>query len=912
MRLDITYTHQPLTKKDAAQAAFINSNDPRVWLTEMSRWGSAAADWACYAVPASLQSVAVVGLFVVTEKPQLDSISPHLLWFSRVGERLFIPINAQLTPSVSEAELAKILIFDVQLFHPTIGWVGFNASDKLDLDKLIDLAVAKDTDWTHAEEGLPARPPLHQINILAPTGKDVFNSFKEGMEQKPLKDIPLKDGSAPNGEKSAFDKMMDDIREQLLRGSRAALDALNNALTENSTGSPSLLDGPYRWLDERMKALQQKRESELQRLLDMFNNDPDEALKYALPLDNPYADRGVAPPSDGLGVRTTDFNLGQLGGGQAVDDWSTDNHYYDLRKKYLEAANRANENGDFRRAAYIYAHLLGDFAAAANVLEQGGFYREAAALHRDHLNNLAAAAKCLEKGELYIEAIGMYGKLEQDEKVGDLYQHIGQRKNAVFYYEKCVKKAIILENYIETARLENEKLNDVARAKATLLRGWSATHYTSSEACLRQYFDFMMLDSDEAAVQQIEPIFKNSPQQQLSFLDVLVNVNKKYLNPHFQKKARPIVYQIVSAEAVQGNRTMVQFLEHFFPEDVLIGKDTDLFLHKKLSKPKAVPPKKKTPIELGCETDWRKTFSFYDGFVAVGVSIVMSSEGYIDVVQSDWSGKKMEYSQAYASVQSFSSLGFTSAFNQGRKDKILMWSLHKSIAEFSIEMDKNEAFSSDLLVLSPIWIPDGALAVGIYASDQIIVLCQLNSRVELLFFTTEGVLLNSEDCLVGNKDFNLDYWTDCPASLFFYNSVCFFYHDDCLFFIQLDGKVERMFIGCPIYKVFQSSFEKNIFVLATECGLWVLDIEKIAIENTVNEAHFFAQHMNVLDILFVSPISFIVLQKEEAVVFACTERGATQQRTIALQDDPVSLLRTNEHAQFAVLFVSGRVVFYDW
>ncbi|MDZ7878540.1 MAG: hypothetical protein U5L45_12750 [Saprospiraceae bacterium] len=105
MLLDISY--KPQADKNVVQAAFINSSDPRVWLTELSRWGKAAADWACYAVPESMHSVAPSGLFVVTEKAGLTTLSPHLMWFNRVGARLYLPVNAELTPSVSDAELDK-------------------------------------------------------------------------------------------------------------------------------------------------------------------------------------------------------------------------------------------------------------------------------------------------------------------------------------------------------------------------------------------------------------------------------------------------------------------------------------------------------------------------------------------------------------------------------------------------------------------------------------------------------------------------------------------------------------------------------------------------------------------------------------------------------------------------------------
>lgn len=914
MRLDITYNMSFSVKKDEAEVAFIHSNDPRVWLTELSRWGSVAANWACYAMPESVRSVAVSGLFVVTEKPELSAISPHLLWFKRVGERLFIPTNAQLTPSVSDAELAKMLIFDVQFFHPTIGWVGFNGSDKLDLAQLLEKPIENATKWHYAKQGLSPRPPLTQIRIQPPQTHNLGEMLQKGLEQKPLKDIPLKDGSKSDEEKSAFDKMIDDIKEQLLRGGRATLERINDMLPENTTGQEGLLDKPYRWINERLSDLQQKRESELKRLLDMFENDPDEALKYALPLENPYSERGIASPSDSLGTRSTDFNLGNLGGGQAVDSWNTDNHYVDLRKKYLEAANKANENGDYRRAAYIYAHLLGDFSSAANVLEQGGFYREAAALYRDHLKNLAAAAICLEKGKLYLEAIELYQKLEQNEKVGDLYQFIGQPKNAAVYYEKCVENALNTKNYIEAARLENEKLRDTTRYKATLLRGWSSQEFTQAETCLRQYFDQLMFESAEEAAQQIAPIFKESPEQKLSFLGVLININFKYSNPDFQNAARPIAYQIVSEELVQGNRGVVNDLEHFFSDDALMGKDISLFLNRKPNKPPVPQPKKKRKFNIGEETKWYKTFSFHDGFVALGQSDFEGQDGYIDGIQSDWVGEKIDRLHEFIDIKNIENFGYATSFNYYTQNYILIWAKNVEYKGFFHTFDKNNKISTDSVVYAPVWIPEGTIAAGIYQNNSILILRESYGMLELLFYTLEGELLRSENCYENGEDFKVSHVYNYPITMLFSQKHCLYFNGDCLFFISLEGEVKSVFIGILIIKVVQSIFENNIFVLITVDGLLIFDSQNTDFKNkNIHDiACIFGRDIDVRDLLFVSATEFIALGKEEAVVFQRVGNTATRCFNVPLQPNGVGLLRTNEPRQFAVLYAHGLVEYYGW
>ena len=84
-----------------------------------------------------------------------------------------------------------------------------------------------------------------------------------------------------------------------------------------------------------------------------------------------------------------------------------------LRAKYMELAGREMRLGRYRRAAYIYAHLLGDLTNAAAALIAGKHWREAAVLYRDRLKRPEMAAKCLEQGGLWAEAIEFYEQLER-------------------------------------------------------------------------------------------------------------------------------------------------------------------------------------------------------------------------------------------------------------------------------------------------------------------------------------------------------------------------------------------------------------------------------------------------------------------------------------------------------------------
>jgi hypothetical protein len=74
------------------------------------------------------------------------------------------------------------------------------------------------------------------------------------------------------------------------------------------------------WSRKQLQQVDQQldhlRNKELHRLLDLFNSDPETALRHAIPMNN-FAHRGVSPPSGKLADRTPHFDPGKLGGGSA-------------------------------------------------------------------------------------------------------------------------------------------------------------------------------------------------------------------------------------------------------------------------------------------------------------------------------------------------------------------------------------------------------------------------------------------------------------------------------------------------------------------------------------------------------------------------------------------------------------------
>ncbi|UOQ70450.1 hypothetical protein [Hymenobacter cellulosilyticus] len=371
MQLTLRY-HE--TAQRPVCAAFLRGSDPAAWLREMGRWDLDAAQLQCYLVPESIRSVQVAGLFVVASAPlPADLLEPYGV----VAGRLFVPVQAGLWPSTTPEELGRLLLWPRQLLHPSLGFIGFEAADELDLSTLLRTGPPRATDWGLARPGLPPKPRLLRVEILRPSAEEVVESIREDVGTEPLTQLLGSKESQPgpgsrlwlnlrhallvaalgvvqavrgffgsellkvlgaavgilmlvllflglfvsvgNGSFSGMGIVVAVVLMLLARGigsfmsGRVSSGGTSRQPVRRPTGSsggPGGLSRLERWLGGSIKDLEQKRQNEIERLLRLFGENMEEALKYAIPLGGSYQDRGTAAPSAHLGPRATDFSLG--------------------------------------------------------------------------------------------------------------------------------------------------------------------------------------------------------------------------------------------------------------------------------------------------------------------------------------------------------------------------------------------------------------------------------------------------------------------------------------------------------------------------------------------------------------------------------------------------------------------------
>jgi tetratricopeptide (TPR) repeat protein len=749
MELTIKYNEHAT---HSLSAAFIRGNSPAIWLQEMNAWQIPLTKLVCFIISQNNNPVEAAGLFVIFNKEQTPGIVLVKQPYTIVAGKLYIPIDAELIPAISEKELQTLLIWDRQVLHPTLGFIGFEKKDRIALPELLHFTEPGNVNWEYAQAGNSPWIPLHEINIQELTADEIFESVKEMIGNKPLSDIQ----ASGNNDVPSF--LNNKIAEGLLKGAYSLLSGLGavssipgGALPSSGGGgvggssggsSSGLFSRMMNWMQQKIEDLERQRDSELKRLSDMFEKNMDEFLQYAIPLSSPYMNRGTADPGGQLTKGSSQFDLGRLGGGHAVDGWNMDNHYNDLRSKYLSAASYAISQHDYKKAAYVYAHLLGDYAMAASVLKQGKHYREAAILYKDHLNNMQQAAECYKEGGLYMDAIEIYTNLKEYEKAGDLYLEIGRQERAVAFYEYGVDKAKENNDYLDQSRIITDKIGDSPRGKQVLLEGWQDVK--QPEACLTKYFDLLADDNKAQLHEEVQRFYAKGDleNKRLQFLNVLNDVNKKYKTTELGSTCKDIAYEVVSEEVNAGNKASLYQLKDFIANDQLLTPDCFRFIHTSKTAPeeKAVD----NSIQLVKDVTWTKVSTWQNQILVWGkktqglVLARINGDGHTEYFS--WPGKMKPEDI------------FIPLLAPERNNKIVLYTPGMNTADKLLV--QNKYFQDELEVFQPQFLHNSLLGIGMYY-EEIVTLHHELEEVFLNTYTISGELKDSIKCTFKEKGFKM-------------------------------------------------------------------------------------------------------------------------------------------------------------
>ena len=898
MELKLQYDHDI---RLPVAAALLRGNSTAEWLKQVSSWHIDVASISCYILPESISSLKPAGLFVIFNTPSIVKDIELIQPYACIGKRLYVPVNSKLVPQTTDAELNALLLWNLQVFHPVIGLVGFEENTAVNINDLFSYPLIKTADWSFANRGLHDKPELEKVIVTPISPETMIDEIQKQIGQKQIEDI------IPPDEKThpVFKKFLILLNLILLLPIWLILKIIeffskpfNNDNGHNYSNKTGLFQQLQSWITKNMDELQKKRDSELKRLSDLFDKDTGEALQYAIPLNSPYLDRGKSTASYWLlGRRLTKFDLGNLGGGSVVDAWDVSSYYQELRTKYLKAAEKEIEQKDFKKAVYVYAHLLGDYNNAAKILEQGDYYREAAALYQTHLKNIPAAAQCLERGGLYTEAIDLYKDLKEDEKVGDLYMKISQETKALQHYESSVSRKIESENLIDAARIVREKMMHEERAKELLLQGWEGNY--QHEPCLKKYFE-IIIESDNSEIETtVNRIYKEhtTERKHLPFLNVLEYVNYKTENEQVLYNNQEIAYEILHKEAINGNIQNLHRLKRFLPGNRLIGSDTSRFVSSNVSS--QLTDNIVRHIQLDQSIRWKKACWHRNQFIAVGMK-----NQQLHMVRANWYGNT-EYHSWENSIADNSRLNFI--FSPYHSNTIILHSTN-DISVSNRNLLKNKYFNDTLLVRQLIWMHKEPMLFRIDANENINRLEMNRGDFTLQHYTMDGVLIGIINCeLLSGSVVGASYPNN-PA--LFYNDGYYYTYDSISFLtISPGGGIIATDLATGIRMAGVSEHAHDFYIIiSTNKGCFICKPFKGELNFT---GHFFAKELIPVQIVFISVHRFVIAEKMKALVFELSGSEPSLLYEVKTNSEIAGILPSAQRNSFAILEEDGKVTVHE-
>jgi tetratricopeptide (TPR) repeat protein len=890
-------------------AAFVPGEQATDWFAQMDTWQTDLQTLSCYLLPHSVANNQASGLFVVFNgaAPAAQLIRYP---YSKLADKLFIPTNAILYPVTGTDELKKLLLWDVQVFHPHIGLVGFEARDKIELADFIDLPQPKHQNWHFAHAGLNPLPGLQMIGLEPDENADMLDTLKEDVGSVPLSQIPdvTEEGESPASKNI---KKVTNAVAMVGLFFLLALAFIGKIIftvlpaifpisaSANRRPKKGLLRELEDWVNRKITDLQKQRDSELNRLMDLFDKDADEALKYAIPLSSPYLNRGTTPQLGKLSRRTLDFNLGGLGGGSRVDGWDLGEYRQLLYKKYEQSANEAIAAGNFKKAAYIYAHLLGNFHLAANVLQQGKLYREAAAIYKDHLNNKAMAAECLEKGGLLTEAIPLYIELDNPEKVGDLYNQLGQRDKALKYYDEKVSRLTAVKDYRQAAKITLDKIEQKDAALNLLMTGWQDTN--NPEACLAEYFNLVHDPESNTLPQEVRRVYANHvPRLKKSpFLNVLADTSKKYNNRELEATTLNIAYEIISVQITLGEMGGLKLMNKFVPGDRLLAADANRFINSERELPAI--NNKVTYLNIISNFKNIDLVVYHDQIIAIGEK----QEDGLHLIRANWEGKA-NYEFLFKTLRGPKEYWLMA---DAVLSNMVMIVGRNVPVHINKELPEYTYFERSLNLQSLNWLDERTLGCCFNGNGITMLYCY-DEGVSISNFSMDGESKNTFACKLKGEPIKMDMPGINPPSMFFSKGDFVYYcYESLLFRIHIAGETELLNVESNIIKFDVTSYHAaQKIALLTEDGCVIV---KPTIKELKISSPIFAQNTEATDIKLLTDNKLVLAGGNQAMVYDISDDTPRLIATLATENRIERIIAIPKRHHCAFLEADNRISVYN-
>jgi len=492
--------------------------------------------------------------------------SAHML-----GTKLIIPEKTKVYPELLAHDFELLFPSDCYVLHPDIGL--FKLSEAISLD-----AQFHSEELSILDSSRPKDYPFISGEISAfsiePTPKEELKHELESSEKREkFEDKPLSLGEKLRLEFYKKFLITEEGKDGKISLNKRGFALENLAKHLGLSGS----DNEDRIMED-FRNLQERNKKEVDKLMDLLKDNPEEALRFAIPLEEHGYTRGETKSEFKMQDRGLDFSLfGGLkmnrGIGGSID---LGDEYFRLRSQYLESAKKLKEKGAYEKAAFVYLKLLKNYQEAGATLREGKKYEKAALIYLEYLKNEQLAAECYEDGKIYNEAIELYSKLEKLEKVGDLYSLLGSRKSASKAYQAQIDKDLERNKYVKAAIISKDKMQNLNYAQELLLNGWN--NRIDQYNCLRTYLN--NISNADEVWEQLERINREDVDESNDTIFLKVLKDEYSNQDENEKKVKDMAYVLVS-DLLEKGRISSQELLSFNKEDSRLRSDTMRYELKK-------------------------------------------------------------------------------------------------------------------------------------------------------------------------------------------------------------------------------------------------------------------------------------------------------------------------------------------
>jgi tetratricopeptide (TPR) repeat protein len=917
MILTLQLRHEPAARH-AADAWFINGNDPAHWLDELARCGLAQTETRLFVIsqepltPALSASDGereqISGLLVVPGSGFTVSPSPAAIPCRLLAGRLFVPADATLDPPVTEAEIRELCPWPITFLHPTFGLSHFENDSALRVWDLLEAPLERVAQWNFARHGQPALPPLTAI-ILArpPTIDDIFGSAPQEIGTEPLDDLPPADGEVRD---DAISKSLRDIKRIIAKGLTRAL----SGGAQSGRGG-KWLKGIENWANRQIgqvsEQLQKLRNKELHRLLSLLDKDPEAGLRHAIPMNN-FPPRGVAPPGARLGQRSPDFDARRLGG-RPADFWAVPFDLQEvLRRRYREMADREMQLGRHRRAAYIYAELLGDLVSAAHALKRGKFFREAALIYEEQLHNPLEAARCLAEGGLLLEAIERYEKHGRWLEAAELYERLGDHAAAASAIRRVVNEYLAQDDILGAAKLVEERLRLTDEAIDLLRNAWPSSRQAA--ACTGTLFQILARTGQHEIATEHLGMIGLAPvpnAQVLPLLTALGGPARDYPDAQVRHCASDFSRVLISQQLKRPDLgsdhadRLMERLVRLAPEDRLLARDANRHLAdrrnaERLARTLAPPPPAgKKPFiirkfDLPRQIEWKQLRSEWHWFFALGFT-----RKRMTVLRGIWEGEFQSLTWDW----SHDARLFEPTAERGKT--IALSTLTPLAVPRKIFPASDALFNQECSVGTPTWMPPRLNITAAFEADAVWTLNFSDGRIILSCHDKSGNLQRTLDITEPLSDVragvDLRNWHMAAMAQGVAVAI-----ENRLVVTQPDGKLVRLTLPHQVERLYPTlpHTRQGVAVMLKHGAVmhWRGTQELIELDRDIESPR--AAFVPGGPLVLVSGSQGILLEVDARGVHGVTRFDLTSK-------NPIGVCSTSNPGQFAVLDAKGEMVVYQ-